>query len=370
MYMQYSANRQPKGKVEVKVDVPQAAFEESYKSTLGVMAKDANIAGFRPGMAPADVVEKHVGISKVLNEAASALINKHLGEIFEKEKFFPIDAPKIAIDTLAQGSPLSFTVSFTQRPEIKLGDWKAIKVKKVAAKEIGEVEVMDSIKNIYEAYQKQKSAKAEVEGEKAEEGGKYIYDAQGNKIPIKDDAATNKKIEAHKIDDEFAKAIGARDLAHLKDIVKHDLEALVADQVEQKVEQDLFDAIDKIAQVDIPDILVDDELNRILLRLTNQLEQQGKQLDDFLKEEKTTIDDLKAKWKVQAERNVKTTLVLDEIGREEKVKVEQAEIDTAMKGVNQAGLSPEQKQDLERYVTLSIFQAKTLDLVKKAVAAA
>lgn len=373
--MQYTVTKGQKGTVDIKVDIPKAAFDESYKTTLSTLAKDANIDGFRPGMAPVEVVEKHIGISKVLNEAASFLINKHLSEIFEKEKLFPIDSPKISIETLAAASPFSYSVSFTQKPQIKVGDWKTIKIKKITAKEITEADVMDSIKNIFEAWEKQKSQSEESRSE-GEETGKYIYDAHGNKIPIKDDgAADNKqsfssnKIEAHKIDDEFAKTIGARDLAHLREIVKGDLERLVADQVEAKAEEEIFEQMAQVSTVEVPELLVEDELNRILVRLTSQLEQQKRDLDSYLKEQNITIDTLKAKWREQAEKNVKTTLIMDEIGRSEKITVTQEEIETAIKGVGEQNLTPDQKQDLERYIALSIFQAKTLDLVKKAVTA-
>jgi|SRR3989344_3718952 len=370
--MQYAVVRGEKGKIEVKVDVPKAAFDETYKSTLSTHTKSANIAGFRPGMAPADVVEKHVGISKVLNDSASFLVNKHLSEIFEKENLLPVDSPKISIASLSQGASFSFTVSFTQKPQIKVGDWKKLKIKKVAAKQIMEADVMDSIKNIFEAWNKQKGAKGTdaAKGTEEEGQGKYIYDAQGNKIFVGDEkGAADKKIEAHKIDDEFARAIGARDLAHLREIVKKDLEIIVADQIEAKLEQEIFEKLSEISTVEMPDILVEDELNRILIRLSNELERQGKELDDYLKEQRTTIDELKAKWREQAEKNVKTTLIMDEIGKEEKIQVTKEEVEAAMKGVGQTNLSADQRQDLERYVVLSIFQAKTLDLVKKAIVA-
>lgn len=368
--MQYKVQKGEKGNVEVKVDLPQAGFDQAYKETLATIVKNSNISGFRPGMAPVEVVEKHVGVSKVLNDTASFLINQHLAEIFEKEKFFPIDSPKIAIDTLAFGSPFAYTVSFVQKPQVKIGDWKKISVKKITAKEVTEADVAASIKNIYDAYLKQREAgnkKPETENEE-EKGDKYIFDAQGNKIFVGDEkGADNKKIEAHKIDDEFAKAIGAKDLAHLREIVKNDLETLVLDQVEQNAEQEIFDEIMKVSEVEVPEILVEDELNRILLRLSNELERQGKELDVYLKEQKTTIDELKAKWREQAEKNVKTTLIMDEIGRNEGVKVEKPEVDEAMKGVNQTSLSADQVADLQRYLTLSIFQAKTLALVKKTI---
>ncbi|MBI3283170.1 hypothetical protein HYZ70_03805 [Candidatus Curtissbacteria bacterium] len=362
--MQYAVTRGEKGKIEVKVDVPKAAFDQTYKSTLDSHVKSADIAGFRPGMAPVDIVEKHVGISKVLNETASFLVNKHLSEIFEKEKFFPIDSPKIAIETLSAGAPFSFTVSFTQKPKVTVGDWKTLKVKKVAAREITENDVEESVKNIFEAWKKSKETKEPErpegpEGPK-EESGKFIYDAHGNRIPVKEET---------KVDDNFAKAIGARDLSHLRELVKKDLETIVADQVEAKLEQEIFDKVLEISSVEIPDILIEDELNRLLVRLTSQLEQQKRDLDSYLAEQKTTIDGLKAKWRPQALKNVKTTLVMDEIGRQEAVTVTKEEIEQGMRGVTETNLSSDQKADLERYIALSIYQAKTLDLVKKAIRA-
>ena len=389
--MQYTVSKGEKGKTEVKVDIPQATFEQSYKDVLSSFGKGANIAGFRPGMVPFEIVEKHVGISKVLNETASFLVNKHLQEIFEKEKFFPIDSPRIAIETLAQASPFSFTASFVQKPTVKIGDWKTVKIKKVAAKQMTEADIEESIKNIFEAWEKQQETINKKQETSQEEPGKYIYDAHGKKvffdkktlrsssnqdstaglkIPVKDNnpSSSSPGREQGKIDDDFARAIGARDLAHLKEIVKGDLERIVADQVEAKLEQELFDKMAQISQVEVPEILVEDESNRILIRLGNQLEKQGRDLDSYLKEQKITIDELKAKWRAQADKNVKTTLIMDEIGRQEEVKVTKEEIEAAMKGVTETNLSKDQKTDLERYMALSIFQAKTLELVKKTVA--
>ncbi len=370
--MQYTVNKLEKGKVEVKVDVPKAGFEEAYRETVGAFGKKTNIAGFRPGMAPSDVVVGHVGANKVLNETASFLISKHLGDIFKKEDLVPLDSPKIAVDTLAAASPFSFTASFTLRPQIKVGDWKAIKVKKVTAKEVTAKDIEESIKNIYEAWKKSSSAKAPEGQGKTEEtkDDNVIYDAKGNAIPVNPPAGGGKNnVEVTNIDDEFAKAIGAKDLAHLHEIIKKDLETLVADQVETQLEQEIFDEILKLGEVEVPEILVDDELNRILIRLNSELEKQGRTLEAYLAEEKLTIDGLKDKWREQAAKNVKISLVMDTIGREEKVQVSKEELDAALSGVNQTNLSADQKRDLENYLVTSIFQAKTLDLVKKTVAA-
>ncbi len=371
--MQYTVNRGEKGKVEVKVNITKAEFESAYEKTLAKYKVEVKLAGFRPGKAPDDVLENNVGLTKLLNESASSLISAYLSEIFKKEDFVPIDSPNVAVESLSKGSPFSFTSTFTLRPKVVVSDWKKIRVKKVKAKEITDADVANSIKNIFEAWEKDKlkvkSEKSEVE-DKEEGAKKFIYDAHGSKIFLKDedkDTKTEKKIKAVKIDDEFAKAIGARDLAHLREIVKKDLETLVADQVEAKLEEELFAKLLEQCQVEVPDILIDDELNRILVRLNSELERQKKTLEVYLKEQNTTLDALKAKWRPQAEKNVKVSLIMDYIGKNEKVVVAKEELEATLKNVKADNLSDEQRKDLEAYVAVSIFQAKTLDLVKKTI---
>ncbi len=370
--MQYTVTRADKGKVEVKVDVPKADFEKHYATVLGDLGADVKIDGFRPGNVPVDVLENKIGLNKILNETANFLVSFHLAEIFDKETIFPVTKPKVAIDSLSKGSTFSFVATLVERPKVKVGAWKAIKVKKIKAKEVLDTDVNESIKNIYGAWKKQKSqSQSQSEESKSDEeeenSGKFIYDAHGNKIPLKNET---KAAGEDKIDDEFAKKIGARDLLHLQELVRKDLETIVTDQVEVKFEEEIFEELLKLGEVDVPDVMVDDEVNRIMVRLNQQLEQQGKKLEDFVREENTTVDAMRAKFRVQAEKNVKVTLILDEVGNEEKIKVEKEEVEEAAKGVNQTDMSPEQKVDMERYLAVSIFQAKTLDLVKKTVSAA
>lgn len=378
--MQYTLNRGERGKIEIKVELARAAFNEEYQKTLAALAKTIKVEGFRPDKVPAEIAEAKIGAGRILNETASALVSKHLAEIFKKEQLTPIDSPKVAVDSLSKDQPFTFTASFTQRPEIKVGDWKTIKVKRVAAKEITDEDVKASIQNIFEAWKKQKSQSQSEESkseDEQKESSKFIYDAHGSKIFLKDDQSpvspntsgvSSGSSEVDNVpDDKFAQAIGARDLAHLAELVKKDLETIAADQTEIKLEEGIFEKLIEIGQVEVPDILIEDELNRILVRLSTDLEKQGKTLEKFCEEQKTTLDELKAKWRPKAEQNVKASLILNEIGKLEKVEVSREEIDQAQKGISETNLSADQKRDLETYIAVSIFQAKTLDLVKKTI---
>ena len=374
--MQYTVNRGEKHKAEIKVDIPKDTFEEAYTDVLAAFGKDAKIAGFRPGNAPDDVLESHIGHAKLLNETASFLVSKHIADVLKKEDLSPLDSPQIAVHSLSKGSPFSFTASFVQRPKVKLGDWKKIKVKKQKAKEITDDDIDLSIKNIHEAWAKRKTATTEDTEKKTEDAegktGKFIYDAHGNKIFLKDqEEKKSKRVRESesKIDDEFAKAVGAKDLANLKEIVKRDLEALVSDQAEINFEQAIFAEFLKLVEFEPPEILIEDELNRMIIRLNSELEQQGKKIEEYLKEQQATVEELKKKWREQAEKNVKVSLILEQIGKDEKIQVEKPETEAALQNTNRTNLTEEQKRSLENYIAFSIFQAKTLDLVKKTVIA-
>ncbi len=393
--MQHTITRSEKGKVEIKVDVSAADFNKAYEQALKELEKDVKVDGFRPGNVPAEILENKLGGSKILNEAANILVSKHLAEIFAKEDIVPIVNPKVAVNSLGKSEPFSFTAEVSGRPKVKLGDWKKIQAKKIKVKEVTEADIGDSINNIFEAWKKQKSQSQseESKSDEAEGTGKFIYDAHGNKvffddkktlqsssnqdstaglkIPIKDDQPSSSPgLEHGGINDEFAKKIGARDLVHLQELVKKDLESIVADQVESKFEEEIFDEILKLGEIEVPDILVDDEVNRIMVRINQNLEQQGKKMEDFIAEENTTVDAMRAKLREQAEKNVKVTLLMDEIGKQADIKISKEEIEEAAKKVDTANITPDQRVDLERYLTVSLFQTKTLDLVKKTIATA
>ena len=72
-----------------------------------------------------------------------------------------------------------------------------------------------------------------------------------------------------------------------------------------------------------------------------------KKIDEYFQEQSLTVEELKKKWREQAEKNVKVSLILEQIGKDEKIQVEKADMDKAMQNTNQANLTEEQKRSLE-----------------------
>ncbi len=370
--MDYEVTSQ-KGEITIKVKVSQPVFNQAYEQMVVKLGAGIQVPGFRQGKAPIHVLEQHIGPGRLLTETANALISQYLGEILIKEKITPISRPKIAIDSLAKDAPFIFQVTVLKKPEVKLGDWKQIRVKRAKAKSITQKDVEESVRNIFEMWkeQQEKAAQKTNEGGKENQAsvsgtGRFIYDAYGNKIYIKDD---NKPAGKSKwsINDEFAQAIGAKDLAHLNDLVRSDLEAVLKEQIDAKLEAEIFDKILAISTVEAPDSLVEEELNRLLARLSSQLARQGKKLEDFLNEEKMSLDDLKTKWRPIAEKNVKITLILNEIGQAENVQVASDEVEKVLKELGKDTAPAEEKAAIGELVAVSIFQAKTLELIKNII---
>jgi trigger factor len=373
--MDYTINRSEKGKIDVKVTVGQEDFQQIFDDILLEFGAKTQIPGFRPGKAPKNLVEEKVGHARILNEAAGNLASKHLVEIMEKEKISPIVSPNVVFDSLTYGGPFVFSAVLYEKPKVNLGDWKKIEVKKGNPGAVTDKDVEKAVGNIFDLWKKQKeSAKQEtVADEKVEPPSpeapasqrKFIYDASGNKLFFDKSLRSSAMPAGLKIDDEFAKAVGAKDLVDLKSFVKRDLERIAKDEAELKIEDEIFEEISKLATVDAPDILIDEEIERLLVRLNNELTRHEKTIQDYIKERNITFEQLREELRIQAGKNIKTTLVLDKIGFDEKVMVPAEELDKLVEAYSKEKLTEEQKADLRRYLFASLFQAKTLAKIKE-----
>jgi|GEM_PF-1669998 len=376
--MDYTLNRGEKGKIEVKVTVAQADFQKIFDDILLEFGNKTQIPGFRPGKAPKNLVEERVGHARILNEAAGNLASKHLVEIMEKEKISPIVSPNVVFDSLTYGGPFVFSAVLYEKPKVTLGDWRKIKVKRESFKVVTDDEVKKAVGNIFDLWKKQQAEQkgdkqqvtsikvdsVDINEEETDSNRKFIYDASGRKIFL-DDKKPEQKTESESPDNNFAKAVGAKDLTDLKSFVKRDLERIAKDETELKLEDEIFEEVSKLATVDAPDILIDEEIERLLVRLNNELSRHEKTIQDYIKERNITFEQLREELKTQAGKNIKTTLVLDKIGLDEKVMVPAEELDKLVEAYSKEKLTEEQKADLRRYLFASLFQAKTLAKMKE-----
>ncbi|MGE0565026.1 MAG: trigger factor [Pseudolabrys sp.] len=391
-------------KREFKVLVPAAELESKVNARLAELKDRVRIDGFRPGKVPVAHLKRLYGksamaevIEAAVRDANSQIVTERGLKLAGEPKVdFPSDQTEV--EQLISGqSDLSYTVALEILPEIKLANFKQIKLEKLAA-DVADSEIEEALQKIAEQNRpyapKSDGAKAEkddrvtidfvgsIDG-KPFEGGKgegiavqigsntfipgfedqLIGVAAGDQKEIKatfppnymnaelagKDASfdvTVKTLEAPQpvtIDEEFAKSLGLESLQKLRDAVKERLGAEHTGMARQKLKRSLLDELDKLHTFDPPPSLVEDEFGRVWQSVNTELQQQGKTFAD----ENTTEDKAREDYRKIAERRVRLGLVLAEIGDKNKIEVGEEELSRAI--VEQARRFPGQEKQVWDY---------------------
>lgn len=361
--------KQQKSIVEVSVTVSWTDLQSTWDQTLTRMAQDVEIAGFRKGTAPLNMVEGQLG-TRLQDEVLKKAMPNFLIEALKGTDIIPIDYPKYDLISFVKGQNLQFKATVTNRPAVTIGNYKTIKTTRPAKKAITDIEEQKVIDDLFKRWKVRQppvvssppfQGPAATPNQNTPGGiGSISFNSgqQNNKIADNIDTPN----------DEFAKAIGATSLTDLKDKVRKDLEANVSYNNELDYEEAILQDVEKITTVELPEILIQDELNRMLVSLQRRVADMGLLLEDYLKSQGKTLDQIKNEWKPQAEKNVRMELGLAEIARMENVNISdqelQAEIDKIQdQRVKQQFVSQEPRLHLRH----ALRQTRTLDLLKKMV---
>lgn len=333
---------QPKSKVEVQVSLPWEDVLPKWDETLHRLASEVEIAGFRKGQAPLPLVEQHLG-SKFTEELLKVVMPQALVEALQGSNIIPIDYPQYSSVSLIRGQPLTFKAMVTKRPQVQILNYKNITVKRPEYKEVTDEKTSQVLNDMFNRWKsRQKALKPQP-------------DSTGSEVP----------------DDEFAKSLGAEGLADLKTKMKKDLENEAKYNNELDFEEAILQEVEKLTQVDVPEVLVDDELNRMLVSLQRRVAEMGLLLEDYLKGQNKTLASLKQEWRAQSEKNVRMELGLSEIARQEKIEISEAEVQAEIDKIpdprmkEQFKVLPESKMQLMH----SLRQIRTLDYLKGLVKA-
>ena len=374
-------------KREYTVSIPVAELASKVDARINELKDKVKLNGFRPGKVPVSHIKKMYGRS-AMAEVIEASVRDANQKIVTDNNFKLAADPKVTLPTeeaevekLITGSAdLNYTVGIEIVPEIKLGDFKTIKLEKPVA-EVAEAEIDEALGRIA----KQNTPfEAKADGAKAENGDRVTIDfvgtidgvafqggtgqdiavdigsgtfipgfeeqlvgiAAGENRTVKatfptayanaelagkaaEFAVTAKKVEAPgevKIDDEFAKQLGLESLAKLRDAVKDQIGRDYQRMSRQKVKRALLDALDKMHKFELPPTLAEEEFNRVWASVTEELKAENKTFED----EKTTEEKAKVEYREIADRRVRLGLVLAEIGDKNKITVGDEELSRAV----------------------------------------
>ena len=379
--MNYTTKKQPRNLLELEVTISPEEMKDFYQQALGEMAKETTVSGFRPGKAPLDLVERQTSKIKVLERAADIAINRNYREIVIKEKIWPIGEPKIELLKLAPDNPLVFKITITLMPKVKLGDYKKIKVQAKPVK-IEEKDVQRVLQELQQMRRKEAAVKRPAQlGDRAEvdlemfidkvllENGQvknlsvilgqdfYIpglsqqlvgltieqtkefnlqYPADhfdkklaGKKVDFKVKLNNLYQIDLPELNDGFAQGVGKfKGLAELRDQLKDNLaqEAQAKENDHQEVEL-LKQLVEKSTFEELPEILIESELDKVINELQYSIEAQGLKFDDYLMHLKKTRVELRKDFVHKAEARVKTDIAINEVAEQEKIVVDDKELD-------------------------------------------
>ncbi|GIO43566.1 trigger factor [Paenibacillus apis] len=387
------------GVLEVEVDAERvaAALDKAFQKVV----KKANVPGFRKGKVPRPIFEARFGVESLYQDAIDILLPEVYSEAVEQTDIFPVDRPEVDIEQFEKGQAFKFKAKVIVKPEVKLGDYKGVEVP-AANVEVSEDELNEELTRLQERH----AELVVIDEEAAKQGDTVVIDFDGSVdgvpfeggkaeryslelgsntfIPgfedqviglatgdFKDVTVTfpetyqaeelaNKeavfKVKVHEIkrkelpalDDEFAKDVSEFDTL---DEFKSDLKKQLADRKSKEAEAErekvLVDKVGENAEVEIPEAMVQSEVQNMVRDFDNRLRAQGMNLDMFLGFSGQTVEDLKEQMKVDAEKRVRNNLVLEQIAKAENIDASEEEINKELQDMADAyKRSPEEIRNI------------------------
>lgn len=349
--------RQPKALVEIQITVPWSDLEGKWSEVANRVSQGVDIPGFRKGTAPLNLVEEKF-ISQIQQDFLKEVMPQKLMEALQGDNIIPIDYPKYQLTSFTKGSDLKFSAQVTQRPQVSVGNYKGIKVTRPQLKVVGDDQVNKIVDDLFRRWKLRQpvgGATVNTQGTAQSGSGSMSFSA-------------NPTASSETPDDSFAKAVGASDLTDLKGKIRTDLENEAKYNNELDYEEAILQEVEKMTSVDAPEVLVQDELNRMLVSLQRRVTDTGLLFDDYLKGQNKTLDGLRSEWRVQAEKNVRMELGLSEIAKAEGVDISDQELQAEIDKIHDQRIKAQfQAQEPRLHLRHALRQTKTLNLLKTLV---
>lgn len=423
--MNYKFEKAEKSTVKISITLDaaewSAAQQDAYNKTKGKYA----LPGFRKGKVPMKVLENAYGKGLFFEDAINESFPKYYFEILEKEPSIEAVArPSLDVDKIGEdGVTLVATVAV--KPEVKLGEYKGIKFEKVEYN-VKDADVEDALKRL----QERNSRLVAVEGRPAEKGDTVVIDYSGSVNGVKFEGGTAekqnlelgsnsfipgfedqvvgmnvgeerdisvkfpedyhaedlkgkdavfhivlheiKKKELPEITDEFIKdADGAESVEAYKAETKKRMQEANDRRADRELEDKIVKTITEKAETEIPDALVENQIDRMVQEMEYRLMYQGLRLEDYLKYAKMSMEDYRKGYEAQARELVKQQLVIEKIIETEKIEATDEDVEKKIEEDAKAHDKSveEYKKEVEgrmEYLKNEIVIGKLFDFLKSA----
>ena len=368
-------------KLKLEIVVGEEEMKSGMDRAARELANKVKVPGFRKGKVPRTVIEARFGKGAILEEALDAILPEAYAKAIEEHGIDPLGNPEINIIEADPEKPLIFEATVQLEPEAALGQYKEVEAEKQEYT-VSEEDINTQIERLRERH----ASMVTVEDRPVENGDHVVIDfkgflddeafeggsaegysleiGSGSFIPgfeeqivgaqVKEerdikvtfpadyhaehlaDKEVIFKVTVHEIkqkvmpelDDEFAKTAGEFDtLQELKEDLKNNLEESISENIKRNFENAVLAKVVDGATVEIPEIMIEARVDRMLERMADDLKRQGLSMEDYQKYLNKTEEELRVDMKPNAEREVRTELVLKAVAKAEGIEATDEDID-------------------------------------------
>lgn len=398
-----------------------AATDKVYKKT----AARYNIPGFRKGKAPRKLIEKYYGAGVFFEDAFNEIFPKYYQDAVKEHELFTVERPEIDVQDIADDGSVTVVATVTLKPEVTLGEYKGIKIEKE------EYTVSDSdMEAELKKAQDNASRFIDIEDRPVQDGdtvtlnyagsvdgvafaggtaeNQTLVIGSGSFIPGFEEQMVGMKLGEEKdlqvkfpedyhaedlkgkeaifhvavlgikekqvpaLDDEFAKDVSEFDtLEEYKESIRKNLDEANKKKADSEFENKLIDAVAANAQAEIPDVMVESQLDYQMRDMEMRMSYQGLRMQDYLQYTGTTVEQLRDMYREEAKNTVKTRLTLEAIIKAESITADDEAVEKEIARYAEMMRKPleEYKATLKdeelEYIKDGVVMAKAVDFLKE-----
>ncbi len=385
--MKSSVKKVEKNKVCITIEVPKESVEDMLNEAAIALGKQVKIPGFRQGNIPRSVLEAKLGHEALSEHALEKELSNLYIQALEQIDYDPITSPSLSIvEDMRPGKKFIFEATVEVKPEVKLKNYKGIKVERprtdVLAKDVNEA--LEKLRERFAELEEAEGKKIEnglfalidykgtIDGELYEgsSGSDYLFEVgsetfkggfEEELIGMKKGEEKEIKVKLEKglardevvgktavfkvkvkeikekalpeLDDKFAEKAGQKTLKDLKKDIKENVKKVKEAQAEAHIRGELLEKVIGSIKIEIPEVVVESYSERLMKEFKSTLAQQGVSIEDYFKYTNQKMEDLKKEIDEEAVESAKTDLVLETIAKNEGLKASDAEIESRLKAV-------------------------------------
>jgi len=279
---------------------------------------------------------------------AERALGKEYASILQENKIDAIGRPDVQITKIAKGQPLGFKISTATMPEVTVGDYKKAaaetmkNTEEITVEDTDVEEVIQQVRTQYAAQQSAEQQGATSNDDNTADDDPSTGSGQATEADSSGDSSDNTTNSASgapqanlpELTDEFVQSLGDfKDVADFREKVKENVKQEKEQKARQKKRMEMMDAIIADSTIEVPEKLIQEEMNKMMAQFENDVSRMGLQFDEYLKHVGKDKEQMREEWRPDAEKNAKVQLLLNKIAAEEDIHPDKQRVEDETKKI-------------------------------------